>query len=103
MEVKNQNTDRGSQLLKSIEKKGKKTAENIVYGVYDNRNASIFTKINDFFVDHSRISLKEKAYFFHLMAVMIDAGIPVLQTLQVLKGKTESIKFQRIINTLGYS
>jgi type IV pilus assembly protein PilC len=103
MEVKNQNTDRGSQLLKSIEKKGQKTAENIVYGVYDNRNASIFTKINDFFVDHSRISLKEKAYFFHLMAVMIDAGIPVLQTLQVLKGKTESIKFQRIINTLVYS
>ncbi|MBN1494451.1 type II secretion system F family protein [Candidatus Peregrinibacteria bacterium] len=95
--------DVSARLLKNIEKKGKRLSENVVYGVYDNRNASIFTKINDFFIDHSRISLKEKAYFFHLMAVMIDAGIPVLKTLQILTNKTENVKFQRIINTLAYS
>jgi len=101
MEIKN--SDKNSELLKRIEKRGKKPSENVVYGVYDNRKSSIFTQINDFFVDHSRVSLKEKAYFFHLMAVMIDSGIPVLQTLQVLTNKTESVKFQRIINTLAYS
>ncbi|MBD3157054.1 hypothetical protein GF369_04480, partial [Candidatus Peregrinibacteria bacterium] len=70
---------------------------------YDNSKASLFTKINDFLIDHSRVSLKEKAYFFHLMAVMIDAGIPMLQTLGVLANKTENQRFARILNTLEYS
>ena len=37
------------------------------------------------------------------MAVMIDAGIPVLQTLRILANKTENLHFQRILNTLVYS
>lgn len=90
-------------LLESVEKKEIKKTQDVVYGIYDNRRASVFTKINDFLIDHSRISLKEKAYFFHLMAVMADAGIPVLQTLRVLSRKTENLHFQRIINTLAHS
>lgn len=95
--------EKSSELLKSIQKKGSKKTENVVYGVYDNRNASLFTKINDFFIDHQKVSLKEKSYFFHLLAVMIDAGIPVLQTLLILANKTENLKLQRIVNTLAYS
>jgi len=98
-----ENVTKSSELLKGVQSKGVKKAQTVVYGVYDNRNASVFTKISDFFIDHQRVSLKEKAYFFHLMAVMIDAGIPVLQTLQILSNKTESLRFQRILNTLSYS
>lgn len=90
-------------LLKNISKKGLKKKETVVYGLYDNRNASFFTKIDDFLIDHTKIGLKEKAYFFHLLAVMVDAGIPVLQALGVLSSKTENRRFQRIINTLKYS
>ncbi len=100
---KDESSDKVKSLLSSISKKGATKKETAIYGVYDNRNASIITKINDFLIDNSRVSLKEKAYFFHLMAVMIDAGIPMLQTLKVLGNKTENLRFQRIINTLAYS
>jgi len=100
---KTENTQEAKKLLKNIEKKGLKKKEEVIYGVYDNRNASIFTKINDFLIDNSRVNLKEKAYFFHLLAVMVDAGIPVLQALNVLSSKTENRRFQRIINTLKHS
>lgn len=102
-EIKEKETEKVQSLLKGIENKKVRKVETAVYGVYDNRNASFFTKINDFFIDHQRIGLKEKAYFFHLLAVMVDAGIPVLQALKVLAGKTENLRFQRIINTLAYS
>lgn len=100
---KNDSSDKVKSLLSNISKKGVKKHETVIYGIYDNRNASLFTKINDFLIDHSKVSLKEKAYFFHLMAVMIDAGIPVLQTLKVLSNKTENLRFQRILNTLSHS
>jgi len=92
-----------NNLLDSISKKETRKKETVIYGIYDNRNASVFTKIDDFLIDHTKISLKDKAYFFHLLAVMVDAGIPVLQALSVLSGKTENRRFQRIINTLAHS
>lgn len=76
--------------------------EDYVYGVYNEKHQGFFHKINDFLIDHSRISLKEKSYFFHLMAVMIDAGIPMVKTLDVLRKKTENERFRRILNTLKY-
>lgn len=102
-EKKEESSEKVKSLLSGISKKGKRKYETVVYGIYDNRNASVFTKINDFLIDHSRVSLKEKAYFFHLMAVMIDAGIPMLQTLKILSHKTENLRFQRILNTLFHS
>jgi len=98
-----ESTDKVKSLLSDISKRKKVKKETAIYGVYDNRNASISTRINDFLIDHTRIPLKEKAYFFHLMAVMIDAGIPVLQTLKILANKTRNLHFQRILNTLSYS
>ena len=100
---KQKDSEKINSLLKGISKKEMKKKETVVYGLYDNRNASVFTKIDDFLIDHTKISLKDKAYFFHLLAVMIDAGIPVLQALKILSGKTENRRFQRIINTLSHS
>lgn len=90
-------------ILNDVKKKKVKKRQDVIYGVYDNTNASIFKKIDDFLIDNTRVGLKEKAYFFHLMAVMIDAGIPVLQTLKILANKTENLRFQRVINTIVYS
>ena len=100
---KGESSEKVKSLLKNISKKGVKKRETAGYGIYDNRNASFLTRIIVFLIDHTRIGLKEKAYFFHLMAVMIDAGIPVLQTLDVLSKKTENLRFQRILNTLSHS
>ena len=54
----------------------------VVYGLYDNSSSGISTRIDDFMIDHSRVPLQEKAYFFHLLAVMIDAGIPVMNAIK---------------------
>lgn len=75
----------------------------VVYGVYDNSSAGIFTRMDDFMIDHSKISLQEKAYFFHLLAVMIDAGIAMVAALNILSSKTENIHFARILNTISHN
>lgn len=74
----------------------------VVYGVYDNRAAPWWVRINDAFIDSRGVSLKEKAYFFELLSVMIDAGIPMLSALDVLRDKTQSERFKRVIATIAY-
>lgn len=76
---------------------------NVVYGIYDNSGAGMFTRLDDFLIDHGRVSLQEKAYFFHLLAVMIDAGIPMITAIGILASKTESVRFSRILNTIAYN
>lgn len=76
--------------------------DDVVYGVYDNRRAGFFRRLSDSFIDRQPIALKEKAYFFHLLGVMLDAGLPILQALQVLTRRTEHQHFRRVVNTLAY-
>ena len=100
MDLKDKSID---DLLRQLnQKEGKSKDEKVVYGVYDSNKQSAWVKANDFLVDRSRISLREKSYFFHLTAVMLDAGVPILKTLQVLKNKVESPHFKRVVNTLAY-
>lgn len=76
---------------------------NVVYGLYDNSSKGISTRLDDFLIDHSKVSLQEKAYFFHLLAVMIDAGIAVMNAMNILASKTDSVRFARILNTIAYN
>ncbi len=75
----------------------------IIYGIYDNSSEGLFTRLDDFLIDHSKISLQEKAYFFHLLAVMIDAGISVITAINILASKSDSVRFARILNTISYN
>lgn len=77
--------------------------KDIVYGVYDNSDDTLVTKINDFFIDSHKVSLKEKSYFFHLLAVMLDAGMSILEALKTLAKKFENERLRRVINTLAYN
>lgn len=93
----------GSEFLKKVKRMNKGVEERVVYGVYENKNRGIFTKINDFMIDHSKVSLKDKSYFFHMLAVMVDAGIPVVQAVKSLGGRTKNQRFARILNTIAYN
>lgn len=84
-----------------LAKKGKKIEE-VIYGVYDNSKASWFVKLNDFYIDHYPVPGKDKAYFYHLLAVLIDGGVPVAQGLSILAVRAESEHFQRVLFTLAY-
>lgn len=76
--------------------------EPIIYGLYDNRQRPFWVRIQDFFIDRMRISLKEKAYFFHLLGVSLDAGMSLLKALQVLIKKFKNERLRRILMTLHY-
>lgn len=70
-----------------------------VYGSEEERSRSFFQKVEDFFIDRSRISLKEKAYFFHLMSVMIDSGVSIVKALHILARKLKTSRFKRVLQT----
>ncbi len=77
--------------------------EKVIYGIYDNSNQPLSVRINDWLIDHSKVSLKDKAYFFHLLAVMLDAGIPLLQSLHILQRREKNQRFKRVIATLHHA
>ncbi len=41
-------------------------------------------RINDYFIDHSKIKVRDKATFFRLLAVMINSGLPLIRSLRTL-------------------
>lgn len=74
----------------------------VVYGVYNSAGQPFSVRMRDFFIDRKRVKIKDKSYFFHLLAVMLDAGIPIMRALKVLSKKTDNPRFARVINTLAY-
>lgn len=51
--------------------------------------ADWYKKINSFFLSHSKIKSEEKANFFHLLGVMVNAGVPVIKSLKSLLGQID--------------
>jgi len=92
----------GMEILEKIKKAPTADEEEIVYGRYDNRDRGFFTKVNDFLIDHSSVTLKDKSYFFHMLSVMVDSGIPVVQAIRSLARHAENMKFKRVLNTVAY-
>ncbi len=89
--------------LKKLTSLGGQKKTDVIYGLYDSANQPTGTRLNDFLIDHSRVSLQEKAYFFQLLAVMVDAGIPLIQSLKMLAGRAGSERFRRVINTTAFT
>ena len=89
--------------LARIARKGRNHRREVIYGVYDNKSDSLFTRVNDFLIDHSRVKVKEKSYFFHMLAVMVDAGIPVVHALKSFASRTKNERFSRVLSTVAYN
>lgn len=94
--------DPGS-LFKTLSVRGARRHREVIYGVYDSSKQSLFNRIDDFLVDHRKVSLEEKAYFFHLLAVMIDAGMPLVPAVKMLANSTRNERFYRVLSTLAFS
>ncbi|MBT5016171.1 type II secretion system F family protein [Candidatus Peregrinibacteria bacterium] len=76
--------------------------EQVIYGVTDRSKQSLWVRLNDAWIDRQKVPIKEKSYFFHLLAVMLDAGIPMLQSLRVLANKSTNERFRRVISTMAH-
>lgn len=88
-------------ILTSLGESQEEGQSTVIYGVTDRSKEPFWVRLNDSLIDRQRVPLKEKAYFFHLLAVMLDAGIPMLQALRILSSKTTNLRFQRVIATMS--
>lgn len=93
----------GNPILMQIKSMTVMENDGVIYGVYDNRSRGITDRINDFFIDHKKVSVKDKANFFHMLAVMVDAGIPVVQAVKSIAGRVQNRKLMRVLNTVVYN
>jgi type IV pilus assembly protein PilC len=67
----------------------------------EEKNKSLFAKANDFFANRANVNIKQKATFFHLLAVMINSGIPMIKALKSLKSQMKrGSKMAKITDSL---
>ncbi len=61
-----------------------------------------FNKINEYLVSKSGVKVKDKANFFHLLAVMLNAGIPMIKAIRSLYGQLDkSPALSAVVKTLA--
>lgn len=61
-----------------------------------------YAKINAAVVSLNKVKTQEKAVFFRLLAVMVDAGIPIIQSLQTLSEQNKkNPKFSGVIGDMA--
>jgi type IV pilus assembly protein PilC len=57
-----------------------------------------YTKANQFLIEHSSISIRDKAVFFRLLSTMLNAGLPLIRSLRTLGFQSEkSPKLARLL------
>lgn len=88
--------------LDSLNKKLKSKDSDFIYGHNEVPSKNLLEKLDNYLIEAQSVSLKEKAFFYHLFAVLMNAGISTNHSLQILANKTENRKFQRILNTISF-
>lgn len=58
-------------------------------------------QLNAFAQSLTRITLRDKVMFFQLLAVMINAGMPLIRSLYVLSEQSKNPKFKLVIQSLA--
>lgn len=63
-----------------------------------------FQRINDYFIEHTKIKIRDKATFFRLLAVMLNAGLSMIKSLNTLGAQSEkSPRLARVLFALAKS
>ncbi len=80
----------------------KPDAERIIYGVTDRSQIPLHEKINDFLINNSPITGKERSLFFNSFRLLVKSGVPVIKALRMLAQRTTNLRLQRVLDTLEY-
>lgn len=77
--------------------------ERLRYGkMSGNPIVDFFYRINDWLISHSSITVKDKATFFRLLAVMLNAGVPLVKSLETLSAQTsDNQKLSKIVSEIA--
>jgi len=74
----------------------------VIYGITDASNAPFLVKLNNYLVDISPVSDKEKRIFFHSLKLLVKSGVRLTQSIKMLSGRTRNLRFKRILATVVY-
>jgi len=82
--------------------KQQENPERVIYGVTDRSKVSWIEKINDFLINHSLVTSKERSLFFNSLRLLVKSGVPVTNALRMLSKRTRNPRFRRILDTVEY-
>lgn len=74
-----------------------------VTGGLPEEGGNLMDRINLWMVDHSGLKIKERVTMFRLMATMINAGLSLVKTLQILEDQTKNQKIKRVCSHLRHT
>lgn len=62
-----------------------------------------FTKLNDYLIEHNKVKVKDVAVIFRLLSTMINAGIPLIKSLNTLGAQAEKTpRLQRVLFDMAH-
>jgi len=64
------------------------------------KNWGKFEPIRKYFVRRTMVSLRDKSYFFHMLAVMVSAGVDIVTALNSLAHRSDNERFRDIIKDM---
>ncbi len=56
-----------------------------------------YSRIDEWFQSLGKPSIKEKATFFRLIAIMINAGVPIIRSLDTIGEQTSNVRMRRML------
>lgn len=59
-----------------------------------------FEPMRKYFVRRTNVSLRDKSYFFHMLAVMVSAGVDIVTALNSLAHRSDNERFRDIIKDM---
>ncbi len=57
----------------------------------------LYTRIDEWFQSLGKPSIKEKATFFRLISIMINAGVPLIRSLDTIAEQTNNVRMRRML------
>jgi type IV pilus assembly protein PilC len=61
---------------------------------------SLYNMANDFLIDLSNVSMRDKLLFFQLLSAMIGAGVPIIEGLDLLHSQMKNPKLKLVIEDM---
>ncbi len=61
----------------------------------------LIDQINNFFALHTKVTAKDKAVMFRLLAVMINAGLSIIKALKILSKQSENPKLRLVLGDVA--
>ena len=90
-----------NNLEKIVENK-KNIPRKVIYGFSDRSGDTFSQKIDDFLIDNSGVSKKEKMVFFNSLKLLVTSGVRFTKAIKMLSDRSKNERLTRILNTIEH-